>query len=72
MIYILLLTFFLKGGLIETTTILSWSKSDCETAEPLIVKQYQTDGSVKLEGKMIPIEKIKSQCIKVSESDTED
>lgn len=69
MIYILLLTFFLKGGLIETTTVLSWSKTDCEAAEPLIVKEYQTTGSVKLDSKTIPIVKIKSQCIQVSETD---
>lgn len=69
--FILLLVFFLHGGLIETKAIVAHSQQDCNEAQLPIVRTYMqshtlaTGGMWSLNKKTTDIDYIESQCIKV-------
>lgn len=69
-IFILLLTYFLKGGLVLTTNIVAHSQLDCTVAIPLLV-QVETDrGFVTVVGKKYTIDSVDAQCIRVPAANT--
>ena len=64
MTYVMLLTFFLHGGMIETKTIVSQSIPDCEGAKPWIMKDYLSR-PFDLDGFKYDIDYLDGQCITV-------
>jgi hypothetical protein len=65
MVYILLLTFFLQGGVVMTQSVQTPSKQECEKYKPLIVRDYLLN-KVKLGNTDLPIKHLVGLCIKVS------
>lgn len=62
--YIILVTLFFKGGLVENRAIQCWdTKTSCEINESLIDKSY-TDGIFKIESTDQPVIRVESELIK--------
>lgn len=64
-IYVLLLTYFLKGGLVLTNHIVAHSELDCRTAAPLIQKIEIDKKEITAFSHKYRIESVDVQCIRV-------
>ena len=63
-VYVLLLTFFLHGGMVATQSIVAHSAVDCQASLPLIKQQVADVGTVSIGGKEIKIDYLDAQCVR--------
>ena len=66
--HVLLLTFFLKGGLVESKSIVAPSHRDCLVAELDLTTYYMKQKVFVTNGHMAVIEDIEAQCIDVKKA----
>ena len=62
--YIMLLTFFLHGGMVTTKTVTAYSSADCEGALPFILRDEQSK-PLTLAGVDYRIDYLDGRCVEV-------
>lgn len=66
-VYILVLAFFLQGGLVMTQSIVlpDGKKETCDTYKPLIVNDYKSN-KIHFERSDLPVEHLVGACVRLS------